>query len=374
MLGLSIGTAERILRGEGVDRPSLLIAFQTIGLQWKEEFRSDYQENSEFAEVHGAPMTEFAYTPHGIPIRSQLGIACVAFAVLIGIFWMLPRFGQTVSWVQRYDELILSGTAAYNHAKYERASQDFNAALEIARNHDAAQHLSDVLRMLGDVAAAQGSLKLAKQRYSEALTIRQILRHTFIEPAILEALGSVEARMGEYSEAENHLTRCLEGYTARKDGTGIAMAYRSLGSLAVRQKEYDQARRLFQAGLTTLSGLNKPDLKADILGQLAVIERDLGHYSKALEMLDRCLRHWQSINHPRWIAATQLNIATVEYLSGNLEEGIQLMTQSKTAYNDLGDAAGVAEADTWLKKMVRQDHELFGTWFSSRTAYSGKPM
>lgn len=353
MLGLSIGTAERILRGEGVDRPSLLIAFQNIGLQWKEEFCSDDQENAEFADVHVASMTKPESSTNGFRIRSQLWIACVAIAVLIGFFWMLPRYGQTESWSHRYHELIRSGTVAYNEAKYEQASHDFNAALEIARNHDAAQHLSDVLRMLGDVAAAQGSLKLAKQHYSEALTLRRILRHTFNEPAILEALGSVEARMGEFSEAEDHLTKCLEGYTAQKDGTGIAMAYRSLGSLAVRQKEYGQARRLFQAGLSTLSDLKKPDLEADILGQLAVIDRDQGHYSEALEMLDRCLSHWRSVNHPRWIATTQLNIGAVEYLSGNLEKGIQMVTQSKAAYQELGDAAGVAEADSWLKKMVQ---------------------
>lgn len=352
MLGLSIGTAERILHGEGVDRPSLLVAFKSIGLQWREEYSQGEKDNIESIKAIETTPLHPASLEKRPPSRGKVWIACVAVTVFAFTLWMLPRFGQTETWSSRYHMLIDSGTVAYQQAKYEQAFHDFNTALEIARAHEAAPHLSDVLRMLGDVAAAQGSLKLAKQHYSEALTMRKVLKHTRNEPAIFEALGSVEARMGEFSDAEIHLTKCLEGYTSQRDGTGIAMAYRSLGSLALRQKEYGQARRLFQAGLSTLSDLKKPDLEADILGQLAIIERDQGHYSEALEMLDRCLSHWQSINHPRWIASTQFNIGTVEYLSGNLEKGIQMVTQSKAAYQELGDAAGIAEADTWLRKMV----------------------
>src|SRR5690349_946323 len=46
LLGVSVATSQRILKGEGVDRPSLTLAFKNLGLEWEDSYCEPYPAES----------------------------------------------------------------------------------------------------------------------------------------------------------------------------------------------------------------------------------------------------------------------------------------------------------------------------------------
>src|SRR4051812_4110967 len=63
ILGISIATAERVLTGKGVDRPTLTLAFRNVGLSWHESY-------CEFVTKH-APVENGSTKTHSTEDRSR---------------------------------------------------------------------------------------------------------------------------------------------------------------------------------------------------------------------------------------------------------------------------------------------------------------
>ncbi|HRF61052.1 MAG TPA: tetratricopeptide repeat protein [Fimbriimonadaceae bacterium] len=314
--GLSVVTTQKLLTGRPVDRATVRMAFQRLGVEWDDAYCARVEEDVP------SPI-KLEETPETRPKkRTVLALACaalpIAFLVLLG-----QRNSTVVEpWRYELDRLIATGTDHFQRGRYDKAERDFLTALQISTNQDLAGSTAESTRMLGDIAAAQGNLALARSRYNDALEIRRANLKLFTGeeanrqrqtiPPLEEALGVVEAQMGRYQEAEQHLRLALEGYRTFAVPSGMSMAYRGLGTNAYQRGKLEAARRYFSLALRVLDRKDAhSDLAVDIRARDAVVRGAQGEKREALAVLNHCLRHWRAKDHPRWIDTTVAQMTRV---------------------------------------------------------------
>lgn len=362
-LHLSVATTQKLLAGQPVDKSTVQLACQRVGLRWDESL---VVREGDQAPGRPLPAPRTTAPPNRRPQWPVLLAALASGAVLLAVSISRPPATAVVEpWRHELNGLLASGTQAYNGGRYGDAEAKFARALEIAQRQDVAGGVAESLRMLGDIAAARGDLRTARARYIDALDIRQKTievnagpeskRLERVLPPLYEALGAVEARLGMPKEAERRFRLALAGYAEQRVPAGVAMAYRGLGSLAHSLGNTDQALRAFDEALAALEPKDKnSDLSFDIRARAAVASCDQGDASASLATLRQCLRHWQAKGHVRWVATTHLQLAIALSKSGDATSAGVHAGKAQQGFETVGDAAGARRARELIGEVTPQ--------------------
>lgn len=355
LLGVSVSTADRILSQDGVDRNTLVLAFKSVGLDW-DDSRCEYVVRS--GDDDAEPKAVEAEVPQP-KLRSRmrwiLWPALILCLLAAGPVYHEVTFFRDQNYLYSligvFNKKMDGASEAFHAGNYPLAEDYIGQARKIALRLDSVEKVALARRIEADIAAAQGSLAEAKELYSEALQIRESMGDERSYPALQEALGDLETRTGDFKHAEIHLQKSLAGYQREKDPGGIAMAYRGLGSLAFERGQLDEASLMFSSAIGALQGKG-PAMEKDIEARQALVLRERGRYADARSVLQGCLTYWVKEEHPRWIAKTRWQLATVEAEAGNSRTARQLLVQAKEGYQRVGDRAGVADCDRALKDLL----------------------
>lgn len=368
LLGVSVVTMERLLSGGGVDRTTVRHAFNSLGLSWSDELLQPSGSSPEqpivIVEPEQVEVIELAAeTRPKLSVRQISVVALLASALVpIGLLSLATRTEtlhrksgdvaqSDASWRKDFNSILGDGTTRYNQGRYDEARVAIDQAVSIARTHRSADTLASALRMSGDLANSQGSLMQAKDCYTEALGLWKVLNNDVSKPAVEEALGDVETKLGEFDEARQDLMISLAGFRSSHEQAGVAMASRDLGSLCLEKHDPTQANQWFEQGLRAVQGLAQRDLDVDILGRQALAFRELGKLQQAEAQLTSCLKYWTSRGHPRWIAVSEFQLGTVEAKQHHTREALALIEHSKAQFSTLGDKWGAAQSDKWLSQL-----------------------
>ena len=321
LLGVSVVTSERILSGKGVDRSTLAAAFKNLGLPWDEAYceRLNTDRDRDEAQSPGRvdaleptlasePVTNRSAAGVILPVNSRrrspkryfvLGASLLCLVAAAG--WRMTTLSNARSsrWIYECNVAFDDGLERFHQGDYKAAKARLKVVIEIAKKHDSASRLSSALSLSGDLAAAEGSLREARDHYRDALGLRNALKEDREKIALWEALGDVETRLGEYVSAEESLNQSLHAYERAGDRVGVAMVSRDLGTLAYRRWDPDAAFRWFQASLDAVKGKSKPDIEADVRGRKALVMLKQGQLDEAREDLRDCLHYWTTKKHPR---------------------------------------------------------------------------
>ena len=340
MLGLSISTTERVLKCQGVDRATLILAYRNLGLAWQESF-VQAEEPEAPLEVNQKPVTVApAWWSRLLTRPIMLAAAAVAMVLVV---WPLTLSGRAEARngpEYRATIELLDGSAAFHKGDYALAETKVNQSIETARYFKDPGSLAASLRMAGDIAAARGDFETARMRYSSSLVLRQVLKDRHCLPALYEALGDLETRTGDLDKAEGYLKKSLDMFTEFKDPVGVAMAARDLGTVAYLRSDMVHADEWFQKSADALAGQNKPDLETDVAARRALVSAQRGRIEVAQSALNKALDHWQAQKHTRWVAETKLQLATVTALSGDRDEAVKLAQASREGFISVKDAYG----------------------------------
>jgi len=354
-----MATSERILKGQGVDRPTLTIAFKNVGLDWDDSYCEPIACDHKDSAQQGPE--DFANDlPEPRALKQSSGpvwLGSIAFAALaLIVVYATGRANangtggatQSEPWGTEYVSCVSAADSAYHKADFEAAKRYVERAVQLATKHQNAGLLAEALRLSGDLACERGDFEDAKQNYEDALVMRRRLRQVVTFPSLWLAIGGMETKLGQYASARQHLELGLKAFQSMHDKTGVSMASRDLGTLFQQQGIASTAREWFEQALVAAKEGNKPDLVHDISARMAILMRNEGRLLEAKNALNGCLAYWTARQHPRWIAETQLQLSTVELSLGEKDQAIRWLRESKRAFARLGDQAGLAECDNRL--------------------------
>jgi len=194
---------------------------------------------------------------------------------------------------------------------------------------------------------------------------------------LTRVIGWTKLQIGDYTAAERDIRRGADIFTALGDKAGLASAYRYLGTIERRRKNYEKARQLYIQALDYARTAPQPTQ------HVASIQVSLGTLALKLGRLDECEEHlnlarsaFASVRqtHASHLAEVISRLADVRFLQARLDEAEELykasekhaepLKRQKTrAYNLLGLARIAQVRGNRLQAVAyaTQAKELFGS-------------
>lgn len=174
---------------------------------------------------------------------------------------------------------------------------------------------------------------------------RELRDQPQVEAAVLQVLGTIQRRMGNFDRADTLLTRSLllRDRFAGERPDDRARSQHALGQLRVDRGEYEQAERLFTEAIAELerSGHRGPFAARE----LASMRNDLGallyyqgRYAEAERVLRDVLRQREAAGDDPDLAYTLNDLALVLIDVGSYSDAESLLTQSLALHERLRGA------------------------------------
>lgn len=336
LLGVSVVTVQRIFRREGVDRATLVIAFNSLGLSL-----TDADLNEGFREEGRS-----AATPTGQNERPSfwnrfrkpvIAMSMITVAALgISYYADKPKRWDMYSVHERAVE-------AYHRGDLSAAEHYTEGLLEKSRSEDSLTGFTVALRNSADVAYAKGN-------YVEALSIFKECRRTWEKvnnnghmAELDEAIGNVYLRLGDLEESKASFESCLKGQVKAANEVGMAEANRGLGSVAYKQGDLEEAKIRFETALRLLKNYDKEPMRVDIRGRMALVNAQEGDVDKGIAELKECLKFWQSNQSQRWCALIQMEIGELALLKGDKPMAQTYFKNSENTFRKVGDMGNLSK-------------------------------
>jgi tetratricopeptide (TPR) repeat protein len=355
LMGVSKNTARKIVERRGNDRSVLEDVFRGLGLELQESQVTEVGNGSQTTEPadqqdaatnEGANRTRRRRLLVIVAAAIVTALAVVGFRVYSdGTAWRIIAGARARTAVI---ETLEAGQAAYQRGDFAEAGRHADAALEVSRSNSLADAMADALRLSGDALAAQGRLEDAVRRYEEALPLWKTFQITHGHASLLEVLGVAEARLDRLDRAEDHLANALQMLRTLNDAGGSAGVLRALGSIAAVRGDMLTARQRYAEARAMLVEDDSDPMKVDIRALEALLLRDDGHFDEALGELRQCLEFWRERGHPRWQAATLMQIASVHRAAGNESAAGEAATAACALYDLAGDDLGHRLSEAFL--------------------------
>ena len=214
-------------------------------------------------------------------------------------------YGQALT----YDEL---GDALQDLGELQRALESFERARELWQAQGYRDHEASLLNDLGHLAMDLGRLQRARDLLQEADTIWRSLGRGSERAYTLDLLGQVEQDAGRLPEARRYLEKALELHR-KSNAQGRAITLANLAQVVGSEGDRQQARILYRRAL-------------DIFVEL----RDRRSAGRA----------WN-------------NLASLASADGLYDESLDAARQALEIFQDIGLAAGEAEAQHQMAKALR---------------------
>ena len=186
------------------------------------------------------------------------------------------------------------GIVYWDAGDEEAAAESWRRAL--ALHQDAGNRIGEaaVLLQLGDHARRQDEPATAEATYRQALGIFIAAGSVQGEARALNRLGLVLAKRGEYATAAEIQEKSLAINRQHGDRQGEVLALLNLGRTRAAAGDRAEARRLLTTALALSRESGAGIAEPDILGEMALLDRDEGATTQALVTLDQIIRIFES--------------------------------------------------------------------------------
>ncbi|AGB05425.1 tetratricopeptide repeat protein [Aciduliprofundum sp. MAR08-339] len=284
----------------------LAVAGNEIPIQLVEEFYPEYQffmdKMDKFFVKLDRDFLRFTYSPYReVVYRNMSKDTRIELHRKIG------------EWAERRNFLFL---AAYHYymAREERAVKFLKMAADEAVNMLAFQSAIDYLKKAVEIAERYHKKHLLGDLYTR--------------------LGEWYIATGDYENAVEAFQNALKFEEDKRVylGTKIGMVYRLMGNL-------EKAREVLENYFEIAEGMDR----ARIIGELGIINWEIGNFGESLENLKEYLNYAKRYKSRVDEVRAKRNIAIVYYMEGKYREALKYASDALKISEDIGDMGELAE-------------------------------
>jgi len=355
LMGVSGPTSDRILAGKGVDRPSLVQVFKSLGMPWDDAF-------CEWAEVTEIPnsMAELSLAQSSSPDIQSLSASqrtvrvalVVVTTILVSFAFAIMSKRNDMNWTIEYDRELSTATNFYAKGAYGVSEAHLTRAMQISEEHETSRNLEAALKLRGDISAARGRLVAASDYYKAALRYRELKKRPTWGP-LHETLGTVQVRLKQFDQSKVNLDLAIDAFTKSREPNGIAEVLRDRGCLSAAMSHPKEALDWFAKSLQILSTQNAQEMVMDVRGERAMVFIDLGRVNEARKELQVCFEYWTKLGQPRWTALLEMRLGLAEAELDRKADAVRRISHAREVFAKVGDEARVSEADGHLSTLAK---------------------
>ena len=248
------------------------------------------------------------------------------------------------------EDAVAHGRAHLRHAQalaklHERddALAAYDDALETFEAADLPHWVVRTHAALATFRVDETEFDLAREQCEAGLEITAGLDDYNQEAELLDVLGKVYVKQGEFGRASGLFERALERRQAVGDRRGIANSYQNLGIQASRQGDAGRAVALFERALEYRRELGNNAETVKTLSGLGLATTECGELEAAIEVFEECLEMARSTADTRQEAIILLNMAIPLARLGAHQEAKDAYERSLQHFEEIGDESGQAK-------------------------------
>lgn len=151
--------------------------------------------------------------------------------------------GNQIGMAQDYTNL---GNIYWHRKDYEKAEEYYQKAAAINRKFNRLEGLAKILNNIGTIYKDTQHFDEAIKKYEEAFKLNEQLERQQGMAMNLANLAGIYGQLGNVKAAKKYYSQCLTIHKEIHDVYGEALDYQDLGTLAYQEKDYSEARRLWE--------------------------------------------------------------------------------------------------------------------------------
>jgi glycosyltransferase involved in cell wall biosynthesis len=202
--------------------------------------------------------------------------------------------------------------------------------------------LSRIIQKIGRIETRLGNYQEARKLFEENLTLAESAENQEGIASSNYQLGKIEEHYGDYNKAKQRYSLSLELSKKMHDKLGIAHSLHQLGVVEQSLHNFDEAKKLYEESLEIKKKLDDRVGIASALHQLGIIRQYQGKYDEASKFYQESLEIKKSLGDQRGIANSLHQLGRLEQARANYDEAKKLYRESLEIRKKLDDPLGVA--------------------------------
>ena len=178
--------------------------------------------------------------------------------------------------------------------------------------------------ILGNTHFSQGDYEATRNYHQQSLAIRQRLDLQWETGMILMNMGSIDAELGDFKNAETKLLQSLEYIKPTGNAYGLGVAYSWLGLVKTALGDLDTAREIFEKGLQISEAAQLDAVCAGLLQRSAELEMVLHNFEKAERNLLYALKIFYQGGGLRYTLSCLEDLTILRAHQGQAEQALNL--------------------------------------------------
>lgn len=206
----------------------------------------------------------------------------------------------------------------------------------------------------------------ARQSYTSARRLYQLLGDQLGEANTLRALGDIERVLGRNDEARANYTEARSLYKKVEDRRGEGNVLRGIGDLERALGRNEQARGAYTEALKLFKEVPDQRGEANVFWGLGYLETTLSHVEPAREAFVKALKLYRTINNKLGEANVLLGVAELELTLKRIDQARTAYMEARTMYKSVNDRQGEANVLRGVGELER----LVGRFEQARENYA----
>lgn len=241
--------------------------------------------------------------------------------------------------------------------KFEEASAPLDLLLSQAQQDGNIEQQITILQRLGDIAEQSAQYQLALYHWHKAydLLSRDDVE-TSVRSRLLTAMGNTYYKLGYLEESLHYLQEAYDSRESFMSLEEVGQMYLHLSLTYRDSNDYKQAAHFSEQAYIIFKSVTNLKLATDVKRSLGVLLGKQGQTEQALEILNECLELYQRDLDSYNQGVTELEMAVLLQVAGDLEVAMKLL---QSALAKLGDnELELARTHYLLADLYRQSSDL----------------
>lgn len=163
------------------------------------------------------------------------------------------------------------------------------------------------------------------------------------EATAIRFIGEIHWRLGDFEQAEHHLSQALAATSSQGDRAQQAKVLNVLGLLNWDLGHYDRALERFGQAGELAAALGDARLEGAVLNNISLVHDELGDYRRSLETYQQALDRYAGVDFPRGRGDTLGNIGGVHLLLGHYREALAYYQQALAISEQLDSVTAMSQ-------------------------------
>jgi tetratricopeptide (TPR) repeat protein len=218
----------------------------------------------------------------------------------------------------------------YNRmGNHQKAIEDFERSLALARQVKDSQAEIAALNRLAQIASEQGNYDKAQSYLDEVLLLARKQDDLACVASTLSMLSSIAWKWGNIEQAEKCCHESLAIYEELDDRDMISRTFNVLGILGTLQKNFEQAEQYYKQGVEMAREIDNRMVVADISNNLGYLNHHcIQNLEKAEKYYQEALLIAREIDHRSGVTSTLNNLGQLNILMGKLQDALTYLHEA----------------------------------------------